>query len=102
MSAADGFHVTSYQHMSSTLLASLAVILGLMEALGELPRQIALLVMALIPKKAGGRRPIGIEPSPLRLIGRLRRPLARQAENRLHVACPALTARSRFSAADSV
>jgi len=56
--------MASTSHLSGPLLVVLSIILCLMEALGELPQHIALLLLVLIPKKTGGRRPIGIEPSP--------------------------------------
>ena len=39
--------------------------------LGLLPKALDWIIIALIPKSEGGERPIGISPSPLRLMSKL-------------------------------
>eukprot|EP00959_Pyramimonas_sp_CCMP1952_P373568 7823655-Pyramimonas_sp.AAC.1 len=47
-----------------------------MESVGQLPRQISAVLIALLSKPSGGYRPIGVFCSWYRVWGRLRRPQA--------------------------
>ena len=64
-------------------LQSLAVILAMCEWLGEWPSRIGVVLICLIPKSGGGRRPIGLLPSIVRwwMRARLRIVQAWQASN---------------------
>ena len=61
--------------LSDDCLFVLIELFLLVEAIGLPPEPLALVLIALIPKRDGGRRPIGIIATSLRWFGRLRRPL---------------------------
>ena len=67
-------HVRHYALLPDAALCTLGLLLGLFEAIGELPPQIQFLVVALIPKQPSGLRPIGLFPGVYRLGGKLTAP----------------------------
>ncbi len=69
-----------FQLLSKESLEVLAAIYEGMELSGRMPRQIELVLIALLPKGSGGYRPIGLFPAAYRLWGRCRRPLAAKWE----------------------
>ncbi len=72
----DGFHPRHFSELADESLAVLAIILQAVEVSGQWPRQLRLVVTALLPKPKGGCRPIGILPAPYRLWAKARRPWA--------------------------
>ncbi len=78
VNSAVGFDAISprwLRWLSDDLLGSIAVFLHSLERLGFWPNQLAAVMVCLIPKKAGGRRPIGIEATMVRLWEKVRRPV---------------------------
>ncbi len=69
----DGFHPRHFAEMSDGALRTLATILQAVEVTGRWPRQLRLVMTALIPKPKGGFRPVGILPAPYRLWAKARR-----------------------------
>ncbi len=69
----DGFHPRHLGDLSDGALDALAHILQAMEVCGRWPRQLRLVVTAMLPKPKGGYRPIGILPAPYRLWAKARR-----------------------------
>ncbi len=63
-----------YTWLSDLLLGRVGAFLGLLEAWGLWPQQLMEALICLIPKPAGGRRPIGLLASLVRLWERARRP----------------------------
>ncbi len=61
--------------ISKDLLRAAAVFFHALERLGFWPHQLAAVVIVLIPKKSGGRRPIGIEATMVRWWEKIRRPM---------------------------
>ncbi len=61
--------------LSLDLIRAIAVFFHALERLGFWPHQLAAVVIVLIPKKSGGRRPIGIEATMVRWWEKLRRPV---------------------------
>ncbi len=86
----DGFHPRALGHLSDEALSTLAVIYAAVERAGIWPRQVSLIVAALLPKPAGGFRPIGMAPAIYRLWAKARRSYGDEWEQRHH--------RSYFSA----
>ena len=72
----DGFAMRHFALLSDPALEVLAVLLEAVEKAGHLPRQVELVMIALLPKASGGWRPIGLFPGIYRLWGRCRRPWA--------------------------
>ncbi len=70
----DGVPPRAFSWLSDSLLAALGEFMVVIEAAGVWPRQVALAMMRLIPKSAGGRRPIGILASLVRWWERVRQP----------------------------
>ena len=68
----DGFHPRWFEWLSAPLLDALAVFLMTLEAVGFWPQQLETILVAQIPKASGGRRPIGLFPSVVRLWMRVR------------------------------
>ena len=58
----DGLHMKHPSLVAFSGAAALALVLALMELIGELPLSVSWVVMALLAKPAGGFRPIGIFP----------------------------------------
>ncbi len=58
----DGFHPRLLAALSDDALEVLATLLQAVEVAGRWPRQISLVVAALLPKPKGGFRPVGILP----------------------------------------
>ena len=76
----DGVHVRRLALLPDEALLALAVILLVVEQLGVLPSQVQRLLIFLIPKATGGRRPIMLAPALYRWWARARRPLAERWE----------------------
>ena len=53
-----------YAWLCDSSLQTFARIMYLMEPIGELPPQLALICLAMLGKPAGGFKPIGLFPSP--------------------------------------
>ncbi len=61
--------------LSTALIRSIVTFFCSLEALGMWPSEIAALLVCLIPKPSGGRRPVGIEPTLVRLWEKIRKPV---------------------------
>ncbi len=61
--------------LSMALLRDIARLFVILEAVGFWPAEVAAIVVCLIPKQSGGRRPIGVEPTLVRFWEKLRKPL---------------------------
>ena len=71
--AVDGFHPRQMAMLSEGGLQTIALLFRAMEKIGRLPEQLIFLLFVLIPKQAGGVRPIALMASLYRLWTRLRR-----------------------------
>ncbi len=69
----DGFHPRGLECLSDDALATLATMLEAVESSGIWPRQLSMVVAALLPKPAGGYRPIGLAPAVYRLWAKVRK-----------------------------
>ncbi len=69
----DGFHPRELGHLSDGALEALAALYAAAEVAAIWPRQISLVVAALLPKPKGGYRPIGMAPAAYRLWSKARR-----------------------------
>ncbi len=69
----DGFHPRHISCLSEEALQSLSLILAAVEASAMWPTQVSLIVAALLPKPAGGFRPIGLAPAVYRVWSKARR-----------------------------
>ncbi len=69
----DGFHPRELSHLSEDALGALATIFATAEVAATWPRQVSLIVAALLPKPKGGYRPIGMAPAVYRLWSKARR-----------------------------
>ncbi len=69
----DGFHPRQIGLLSDGALRALAVLLQAVETAGIWPRQVSMVVSALLPKPRGGFRPIGILPAVYRVWAKSRR-----------------------------
>ena len=76
----DNVSPRAVARLSLDLLTRLAVILSLTESSGDWPEAIKLVLIVLLPKPDGGRRPIGLLPTLVRIWGRARRIVIRQWE----------------------
>ncbi len=74
----DHFRPVWFSWLSDPLLACFADVFMSIEAVGRWPRRLRLALIHLIPKEAGGRRPIGLLASFVRLWERVRAPHVRQ------------------------
>ncbi len=79
----DALHPRALLRLPDSLLSAMLRLLMACERIGKWPRAVALVVIALLPKPDGGRRPIGLFPLLPRIWMRLRRDVARHWE-RLH------------------
>jgi ribonuclease HI len=61
--------------LSAPLLDAIACLLMNLERLGIWPQQVQQILVALIPKADGGRRPIGLLPTIVRIWEKVRRPI---------------------------
>jgi len=77
---ADNSAPRAVARLSDDLIKALCGILMSIELLGVWPRSIWLVLIVLLPKADGGRRPIGLFPQLVRLWGRARAIVARQWE----------------------
>jgi len=80
---ADNVAPRAYARLSDQLLKCLCAIFMATELLGEWPALVKLVLIVLLPKADGGRRPIGLFASPVRLWARARA-LAARAWESLH------------------
>ena len=71
----DGFHPRLFGWLSADLLSALAVLLTAIEGIGFWPAQIQGILVPLIPKADGGRRPIGLLAAIVRVWERIRKPV---------------------------
>ncbi len=78
----DGFHPRQLGKLSDASLDTLGIVLAAVERSGVWPRQVSLIVATLIPKPAGGFRPIGLAPAVYRLWSKARRTIADEWEQR--------------------
>ena len=66
--------------LSTECLAALACILTAIELDGKWPQLLHLIIVALLPKPEGGRRPIGLLPMVVRVWGRARKGFVQEWE----------------------
>ncbi len=78
----DGFHPRYIGRLSDGALETLGVIFSAVERCGVWPRQVSLVVAILLPKPAGGFRPIGLAPAVYRLWSKARRATTDEWERR--------------------
>ena len=74
----DKLHPRAIARCNDAALAALARIFMLAEAVGRWPEQIGIVLVCLIPKAGGGRRPIGLLPTLIRLWMRVRVSIVRR------------------------
>jgi len=77
---ADNISPRAFARLSGELITTLCVILTALELLGDWPTFLNLVVIVLLPKPDGGRRPIGLFPAVIRLWARARAQAARAWE----------------------
>ncbi len=75
---ADHIPPRSYAHLSEPLLRATGYFMARAERIGSWPQTLAVLLMHLIPKASGGRRPIALLASILRLWERVRFPIVQR------------------------
>ncbi len=75
---ADSFRPHWFSWLSTPLLATIGQFMMNIEAAGRWPGQVLQVLVHLIPKEGGGRRPIGLLASLVRWWERLRAPLIQQ------------------------
>ena len=71
----DSIHPRTFGWLTDEALSGVADLLSAVESTGLWPRQIAIILIALIPKPEGGKRPVGILRGLVRLWERVRRPI---------------------------
>eukprot|EP00973_Karenia_brevis_P063854 8876358-Karenia_brevis.AAC.1 len=76
----DNMHPRAIMRCSAPAILALIRILMLAEICGEWPELIGVVIICLLPKPDGGRRPIGLLPSVIRLWMRIRLDIARAWE----------------------
>ena len=76
----DNASPRAYNRLTFRALSALARLLLLFEAMENWPAVLSLVLVVLIPKSDGGKRPIGLFPSPIRLWWRVRSNVARKWE----------------------
>lgn len=96
----DGFHPRHVSCLCDQGIGVLATIYAVVELTGIWPRQIALVVAALLPKAKGGHRAIGLMPAAYRVWAKARRRLSDEWELR-HVR-PYLAATKGNGAVDTM
>ena len=74
----DSAHPRKFGWLSEEVLLGLASLLTMIEDSGIWPEQVSVILIALIPKPGGGKRPIGILPGLVRLWERVRRPIVQK------------------------
>ena len=74
----DRFHPRALLRCSDAAIEALIRIFMLAEFLGKWPDAVGVVIMALIPKTDGGRRPIGLFPTLVRIWMRVRLPVAQE------------------------
>ena len=80
----DCWHPRALCCLPDDLLDSLVKLLMAAEAIGQWPRSLALVVIAMLPKSDGGMRPIGLFPTLIRVWMRLRRKQCVEWESKHH------------------
>ena len=83
----DNISPRAVARLSDPLVQWLGRILHMAETLGIWPQVWHLVMIVLIPKADGGRRPIGLFPTLIRIWMRARSPVARQWEARNALPC---------------
>ncbi len=78
----DGFAMTHYCLLSDAALEAAGRLLEVMEMTSSLPKQLDVVVLAMLAKPTTGFRPTGLFVSLYRLWGRARRPYAKAWEER--------------------
>ncbi len=78
----DGFHPRQLASLGDEALLTLAIIFAAVERSAVWPRQVSMIVAALLPKPSGGYRPIGMAPAIYRLWAKARRAEADAWERR--------------------
>ena len=73
----DSYPPSTFASFSLELRQCIADFLNLLEEEGEWPHEAATALIHLIPKTDGGRRPIGVLPSIVRIWERIRKPIVR-------------------------
>ena len=76
----DDLHPRALLRLSDSLLLALLTLLAACEHQGRWPQAVAIVIIALLPKPDGGRRPIGLFPWLPRVWMRVRRQVARDWE----------------------
>ena len=76
----DDLHPRALLRLPDSLLLALLALLAACEHQGRWPRAVAIVIVALLPKPDGGRRPIGLFPWLPRVWMRIRRQVARDWE----------------------
>ena len=71
----------AYSRLSAGLLDALAALLTAAESVGDWPSAVRLILIVLLPKPDGGRHPIGLFHSLVRVWGRARSTWARRWED---------------------
>ena len=71
----DDFHPRWFGWLSPELLSAFAVLLTAIEGIGLWPAQLQGILVPLIPKADGGRRPIGLLAALVRVWERIRKPV---------------------------
>ena len=79
-SQVDGVHPRHFAKLSDDALAVLGRLLVIVELLGHFPHALCDILVALLPKPEGGKRPIGLYRGLYRLWSRLRHPHVKEWE----------------------
>ena len=69
----DGLHPRAFYHLSDQVLKGIAEVLNRAESSGEWPSLVTTNLVHMIPKPTGGRRPIGVMATLVRIYERVRR-----------------------------
>ena len=79
----DDIHSRALLRLDDAVLLALLRVLFLCECTGQWPSFTSLVIIALLPKPAGGLRPIGVFPWLHKVWAKARRSLALEWENRV-------------------
>ena len=74
----DHFPPRQIASASSPLRSAIAQFLNAVERTGNWPEDLAVALIHLIPKPDGGRRPIGVQPTIVRIWERIRKPIVQR------------------------
>ena len=80
----DSFNPRWLCMLSDGLLQAFAGLLGAVERVGAWPAAVQTLLIALIPKSGGGRRPIGLRPTLVRVWEKVRKPIVAKWRATIH------------------